>query len=195
MKQRYSIQRKRLNNNNFSIISANCIGGVIYHNLGLKFLSPTINLWFKPDDFITFLSDIKFYLTEAELVKDERSSAKYGYPVGLLNGEIRLYFQHYDTFTDAKKKWDQRKTRVNFDNLYVIMTDRDGITEDNIREFSELPFKHKVMLTGKEYSNFPVTVYIKNCHENGHLGNVFKRSKITGKSKLDNFDFVSFLNS
>ncbi|MGZ1316735.1 DUF1919 domain-containing protein [Lactobacillus delbrueckii subsp. bulgaricus] len=29
--------------------------GVIYHDLGLQFKSPTINLWFKPKDYIKFL--------------------------------------------------------------------------------------------------------------------------------------------
>ena len=29
--------RNRLSNENITIISANCVGGVIYHDLGLKF--------------------------------------------------------------------------------------------------------------------------------------------------------------
>ena len=29
---------KRLENKNFTIFSSNCIGGIIYHNLHLKFL-------------------------------------------------------------------------------------------------------------------------------------------------------------
>ena len=35
---------KRLKNKNFTLITNNCTGGVIYNRLGLKFLSPTIKL-------------------------------------------------------------------------------------------------------------------------------------------------------
>ena len=37
--------RRLLKNRDIPIISANCVGGVIYHDLGLAFNSPTINLF------------------------------------------------------------------------------------------------------------------------------------------------------
>ena len=39
----------------FTIISSNCIGGVIYSDLHRKFLSPTINLFFSAKDFLKFV--------------------------------------------------------------------------------------------------------------------------------------------
>lgn len=33
-------RRKRLKNHDFTILATNCIGTVIYHDLGLEFLSP-----------------------------------------------------------------------------------------------------------------------------------------------------------
>lgn len=50
-------QRKRLKNDNFTIISSNCIGGLIYHRLGKEFNSPTINLRFYQNEFIKFVQD------------------------------------------------------------------------------------------------------------------------------------------
>ena len=47
----------RLNNNDFSIIASNCNGTFLLHDLGMKFNSPFVNLWMKPDDFIKFLKD------------------------------------------------------------------------------------------------------------------------------------------
>jgi uncharacterized protein (DUF1919 family) len=38
-------ERSRLTNKEVTIFSSNCIGGVIYHDLGLRFMSPTINLF------------------------------------------------------------------------------------------------------------------------------------------------------
>lgn len=44
--------RERLDNKDFSLLSSNCLGGFILHDLGLRFNSPFINLWLKPGDFI-----------------------------------------------------------------------------------------------------------------------------------------------
>ena len=59
-------QRKRLRNFNPTIISNNCTAGFIYHDLGLKFLSPTINLTVK--DFPLFISHLEHYLS-CELIE------------------------------------------------------------------------------------------------------------------------------
>ena len=50
--------------NPFSIISSNCVGGVILHELGLKFNTPTINLFFVPRDYLEFIQNLKYYTTE-----------------------------------------------------------------------------------------------------------------------------------
>ena len=44
--------RKRLKNQDFTILCSNCIGGTIYHRLGLQFRSPTVNLWMHQRDFL-----------------------------------------------------------------------------------------------------------------------------------------------
>lgn len=194
-KRRNRIRREKLKNNDFTIISSECAGGVIYHDLGLRFDSPTINLWFKPDDYLTFFKNLKYYLKTDALIEDKTS--KLGYPVGILGDEgreIRLYFQHYNDFEDAKEKWNRRKQRVHLDNLFIIMTDRDGATTRTLTEFDKLPYKNKVVFTGKNYANVKSAYLIRNCNEDDHLGDIFKQNSFTGKSKLDTFDFVSFLN-
>lgn len=188
-------RKSELDNSNFTIISSNCIGGVIYHKLGLKFLSPTINLWFKPKDYLKFLNNLDYYLTSADLKEDIHINLNY--PVGALGDgakKVTLYFQHYQTFNQACKKWNSRKTRVNFKNIFIIMTDRDGVDEEALREFDRLPFKNKVILTGKKYPEIKSSLYIPNCLDNNHLGDVFQKNFLTGKSKLDSFDFIGFLN-
>ena len=47
-----------LKNTEFSLISSNCNGGFMLHDLGLQFRSPTVNLWIPPSDFIRFLRDL-----------------------------------------------------------------------------------------------------------------------------------------
>ena len=77
---RNKIERKKLNNTNFTIFSQNCIGSVMYHDLGLQFNSPTINMLFKPKDFIKLLDNLNLYLSE-KIVFIESDKK---YPVGKL---------------------------------------------------------------------------------------------------------------
>ncbi|AGR65201.1 hypothetical protein N134_05800 [Limosilactobacillus reuteri TD1] len=188
-------RKQKLKNQNFTILASECAGGVIYHKLGLKFLSPTINLWFKPSDFLKFLNNLEYYLNSAPLIEEKNS--KLDYPVGILGDKkmkIKLYFLHYTSFQDAMIKWNKRKKRVNLSNLFVIMTDRDGADIEMLKKFDRLPFENKVILTGKAYPEIKSALLLDNCVEDGHLGDLFKTNFFTGKSKLDDFDFVEFLN-
>ena len=129
--------RKKLRNDNFSIICSNCIGGVIYHRLGKQFLSPTINLWMNQKDFLKMALDLKSYMSkELAFIKGE-----YDYPIALL-GDVKVYFNHAKTEEEARHSWEQRKTRINYDNLYVIMYDRDGL----------LPHGLELLLTRYKFS-------------------------------------------
>lgn len=74
------------------------------------------------------------------------------------------------------------------------MTDRDGVDYSIMEQFDQLPYRHKVILTGKKYPDIKSSLCIPNCLEDGHLGNIFKTNFLTGKSKIDEFDFVNFLN-
>lgn len=56
---------ERLSKNNIdiddcTIISSNCISGMICHDLGLKFRSPTINLYFTCHNFVLFINNLKY---------------------------------------------------------------------------------------------------------------------------------------
>lgn len=90
-------QRRRLKNDNFSIISSNCIGGFIYHRLGKQFLSPTINLYFNQKEFLKFVKNLDYYLQfNLRFIKTDL-----GHPVAEL-GDIKLFFLHYYSDDEAK---------------------------------------------------------------------------------------------
>lgn len=48
--------RRRLVNKDITILANNCNAGFIYHDLGLQFKSPTINLFFFKDHFLLSLN-------------------------------------------------------------------------------------------------------------------------------------------
>ena len=147
--------RRQITNENFSIICQNCIGGKIYHSLGRKFLSPTINMAFDGPDFIRFVTNLEKYLNR-ELV--ESVSREVNYPVGRID-DVEIQFVHYKTFEEAKEKWEDRKQRINLNNIYVIATDRDGMgNEECMKAFDKLPYK-KIMYTSKEYPEYEWSCY------------------------------------
>lgn len=54
--------RARLTNTTPSIIANNCNAGVICHDLGLRFLSPTVNLYIPFPDYVRFCQRLDHYL-------------------------------------------------------------------------------------------------------------------------------------
>lgn len=172
-----------------------CGGGVVSHELGLRFNSPTVNLWFKPEEFIKFLNRLEYYLYSCEIQEDIQSRQECGYPVGKLD-DIRVYFAHYKSFEQAKQKWNERLKRLHMDNIYIIMVQKDGCTEQDILSFDQLKFKHKVIFTAKEYPQYHSAYYIPKSEEDtDNVKNLCDyQSKFTGKRWLDQFDWISFLN-
>lgn len=190
--------RKRIKNQNFSIICNNCVGGFIYHDLGMKFLSPTINLFMKSDDFVIFAKDIKYYCScEVIQVKDETKN----FPVGKLlakdkeHKDIEIYFNHYDNFESAKNKWEERAKRINYNNIYIILEFYDNAYSESILEdFQAIPYENKIILTHKKYNNVKNTFAVTCYKDNKPNAQLFKYKGISGKRYLDEFDYVKFLN-
>lgn len=181
--------RKRLKNLNPTIIASNCNGTFIYHDLGLKFNSPTINLFFYPSDFLKFVNNLEYYLS----LEIKECDIKENYPVGKL-GDIKIYFMHYKSFNEAKKLWDKRKSRVNYNNIFIMMTDRDGCTLNNLVEFDKLPYKNKVVFTSKRYNNIKSSFYIEGFENKKEVGILSDYKHNSVHRYIDDFDYVDFLN-
>lgn len=98
---------KKVTNKDCSIISINCVGGVVSHELHLRFNSPTVNLWFKTKDYLAFLNNLNHYLYNCELLQDIELSNQYMYPVGAL-GNIKVFF----STTNPLKKQKQSGLNV-----------------------------------------------------------------------------------
>lgn len=73
-------RRLRLKNQKFTLFCNNCLAGCILHDLGMKFNSPTINLYIPFPDYIEFLENLEYYLSVP--IKDITNNSKY--PIGWL---------------------------------------------------------------------------------------------------------------
>lgn len=181
--------RLRLTNTSPTVISSNCTGGFMLHDLNLRFNSPFVNLYLTPKEFIRYLSNMDFYRNQPlEFIQTEKN-----YPVGKL-ADLTIHFMHYHNEQDAAKKWQERTARMNLDNLFIIMTDRDGCTYEDLVEFDRLPFANKVVFTYKDYPELKSAVKISGFSDLGMVGDLFEYTGLNGKRYYDQFDYVSWFN-
>ena len=54
--------RKKLLNNDFSLITCDCTGGCVAKDLKVRMNSPTRNFYFNADDYIKFCKNLDYYL-------------------------------------------------------------------------------------------------------------------------------------
>ena len=105
---RKHIMRKRLHNTNITFLCPNCIGGILFHDLGLKFMSPTVNLMMTQPDFVKFVLNINDYLKQEFQFYNH---PEYNCPCAYL-GDISVHFTHYKSNEEALTKWKDRVTRI-----------------------------------------------------------------------------------
>lgn len=202
---RNSFLRHRIKNKDFTIISRDCLGGYIYHKLGMKFLSPTINLFMNADDFAYFCCYLDEYINNANLEYEKIGNiVGKDFPICLLKPRnktlpvIEISFNHYDSFEQAKEKWEERSKRINWNNIYVINDlAHDHIEcyfkKESIEVFNQVKYKKVVLCTKdlgyndqfiiKEPKNvdYPFMIRIKN--------------KLTRKQYFEKFNYIKWLNN
>ena len=183
-----------------TILTPNCIAGVVYHDLGLKFMSPTVNLYMNINDYFRYVMNLEKYQTGTIY---ENTNTDKSFPVGTLRAEgvddIELYFMHYNTFEAAKIKWEERSKRIDTENIVIILPLINEESVDTLLEkFDELPYK-KVALVTEEYKDHPNTfvytqeIYDRNGNEN--LLSYRKDNKVLKWRYLDYFDYAKFLKT
>lgn len=185
----------KLKNRTPTILCNNCVAGIIYHELGLEFKSPTINLYINKHDFIKFINNLDEY-SKSPLIQDFSSTEKF--PVGILQnkqlGNISINFMHYSSFQEAKEKWIRRFKRIQKNNIYIILDIGPIVDKNILKQFHKLPFKNKIALVPCNIND--INCYGISCYnENWHPGQILEYNKKTGKRYLHEWNYVKFLNT
>lgn len=199
-------KRKKLINNEITILCNNCTGGLVLHDLGLRFNTPTINLFFYETDFFDFIEHLEYYV-EQELIENipSKFAESKEYPIGILPGgskykDLELHFLHYKSFAEAKEKWENRKRRINWNNIYVIWTFMGSMGQMGNESYYEraqnLPIKNKVIFVNHPVDKnlYPSFYYIKGFEKQDGLGVISLFKNFKGERYYDQFDFVKWLN-
>lgn len=111
-------------------------------------------------DYIKFIYDLKWYLS-LDLKFIDYSESKYKddlikyhfekIPIGVLN-DVEIVFLHYHSKAEAYEKWNRRKSRIHWDNLYFKMSEQNLCTLQHLKTFDKLPYKKKFVFVTKNYS-------------------------------------------
>lgn len=88
--------RDELTNRSFSFLTPNCLGGILTHDLGLRFSSPTVNLMMTQTDFLKFVLYLEEYVRGQLEFYDDKD---YTCPCAWLKAKglvpICVHFTHY----------------------------------------------------------------------------------------------------
>lgn len=171
-----NFRRKKLEGSDFTIISNNCWGGMIYESYNLLKESPTIGLFFFAADYIHFLKNLReSFAAQLRFISPEESKWKeipelagdkrFGcYPIGQLfikGKTVEIFFLHYHSESEAKAKWERRCKRVNWKHMLVKFNDQNGTTQKDLDEFLQLPY-NKLFFTCKKWENMDQNCYVIN---------------------------------
>jgi uncharacterized protein (DUF1919 family) len=168
-------KRRRLKVKDFTILSNDCVAGVIYHRLGVKYMSPTVWTFIFPDEYIRLLGNLKWYLSQPLTFTDHPKHTctvhdRLGrilndrvYPVGLLGGDVEIHFLHCRTEEEAKAMWSRRLQRINMDRLYAVLVDNEyyDFKDEHFEAFDKLPLQHKLFVS-KQKRDCAYSVVIAN---------------------------------
>ena len=173
-----------------SMISQNCIGGLLMHEYHMKFLTPTINCYMSMPDFVSFCENLPGNLkSDLQEKKDETDHA---FPVAKL-GELELIAVHYKTFDDFRNAWYRRRQRVNLNRVLLIMTDRDGFTADLLPRIAKLPYE-KVLFSHVDYPEYDFVCKIPGFENAETVGSVTDFIGISGKRLYSYCNFRKYFD-
>lgn len=186
------IWHHRIMNKDATLISDDCIAGMVCSELGINLNTPFFNGGLSCSDFIKFLSNWDFYINQPlNFVTDPNHQ----FPVGKI-GDIIYWFVHYKSTKRAKQIWEIGKKLMHLNNAFYIMTEKPGCTYDDLAAFDALPLKNKVMLTHKPYPEFKSAVYIPGSEHLEHCRALSEwiEGQYFGKRYYHQFNFLKWIN-
>ncbi len=187
---------------NLTIISNTCLGGRLYHDYHQKFLSPTIDFYMEPENFVKFCSNLDYYLNcEIKPLPNYKNDYLKKFLFCDIGGLVAAFSHTNDSYNKIISKWNERKKRVNYDNIVVIATDRNVFKEPvtrcsslTVKEFGKIPYK-KVLFSVVDYK-YDYVSYLPSF-KNEACCPTATRPALTKKGKYiveeDGFDLDKFI--
>ncbi len=180
--------------NNLSIISSSCVGGMMYRTLGMECLSPFKNL------FVDSKQLCKTYRSIPDILRKPVEYVGYGnnngvkYPMGKIE-ELIIHFNHDTSFEIAKENWERRVKKVNYNNMFLQIYADDAETVDIFIDLTRQGVQGSCFVS-RELSKYAVynSVYeLKTLPGQNEMWEVRLSSASNGKNSL-HYSLIDMLN-
>ena len=189
-------KQKKLKNKNFSIISNNCFGGIIYRNNHLLYNSPTCGLFFMAPEYIKFIYNIRKYINDVEIEEVKIENSKYFQYLkeknytGIIGKivSIEICFLHYTDIKEVNEKWNRRSKRINWNNIIYKFNDQNLCTYKELKEFDDFKAKNKICFTAKKYKDLN-TIQLKKYEKYEYVLSDTRPKDY--KEELDIYDYIN----
>jgi uncharacterized protein (DUF1919 family) len=179
------MDKMKIKNKDFTIISNNCWGGNVYQSLDMQYHSPTVGMYFYADEYIKFLKNFEYYMQQ-DLKFIPINESKYcndiisvnnsnNYPIGIL-GDVEIVFFHYKNEQEALDKWNRRVKRINWNKILFKFNDQNLCMDHHLQKFDELPYEHKICFTAKKHDNIKSCVQFEEYKDSEYVINDTKES-------------------
>lgn len=150
------IDRRRLRNKSFSLISNDCWGAEVYKHFDMPFNTPFIGLMLQAPCFVKLAQNPRHYLAQPLVfhaesryasINELRTRLDHYVPLATLGGDVEITFLHYHSDEEARAKWNKRARRVRWDNVYFKFDgSKDSATPELVQEFDQIPYPHLTLL-------------------------------------------------
>ena len=183
---------QRLKNQKFSLIANNCVAGTIYKDLRIEYQTPIVGLYILPSDFVKLCEKIEVYMS---LPLVEIQDDQFDFPIAML-GDVKIFFMHYRDFETASESWYRRLKRFKFENIFLILVQKDGCSYEDMARFDRLSNSRKIILTSKILPELSSAVTLRSFEGQLEIGDILNyKTRYSGHRYVDEFDFVNWLNS
>lgn len=170
---------RSLKNRTPSILSNNCWGGIVSQAFAIPYFSPFVGIDIPPAHFVAMLENPERYLSADVRQVDDPDTC----PVGMVH-DARLHFRHSASFNEAVTKWNKRRRRIDWDNLFVKLSLRSPDELPLVDRFNALPYENRICFTTFDPQGAPGCLWLKEL-ETGSLWGAHYNEVTVSRLHLD----------
>lgn len=156
----------RISQNNISVISNNCLAGLLYKYTNIKYETPTVGLYFIGDAYKEFVG----ILISGSIRESHYSNIKpdclifdlnFNALVYFFNEKPMIVFLHYTNATNAINSWNDRLDRIKGKQYIFLFSVRDGVSVDDYLSIKELD-NRKILIGSNSKEAIPADLLLAN---------------------------------